>query len=63
MSDVESVSADGSYRGEPFVHALKELLGRPVEIAKRNQFHRFAVIPIRWGVEPSFAWLDRCHRL
>jgi len=60
MSDVENVLADGGYRGEPFFHAVKELLGRPMEIAKRNQFHRFAVIPKRWFVERSFAWLEKC---
>jgi len=44
----------------PFFHAVKELLGRPMEIAKHNQFHRFAVIPKRWFVERSFAWLEKC---
>jgi transposase len=34
-----------------------------VEIAKRNQLHTFAVIPKRWVVERSFAWLEKCRRL
>ena len=31
--------------------------------AKRNELHKFAVIPKRWVVERSFAWLDKCRRL
>ena len=31
--------------------------------AKRNELHTFAVIPKRWVVERSFAWLEKCRRL
>jgi transposase len=34
-----------------------------VEIAKRSDLHQFAVIPKRWVVERSFAWLEKCRRL
>ena len=34
-----------------------------MEIAKRNELHKFAVIPKRWVVERSFAWLEKCRRL
>jgi transposase len=34
-----------------------------VAIAKRNELHRFAVIPKRWVVDRSFAWLEKCRRL
>jgi transposase len=60
---VENVLADGSYTGEPFATAVKKLLGATVEIAKRNELHTFAVIPKRWIVERSFAWLEKCRRL
>lgn len=43
--------------------ATKEMLGGTVEIAKRNELHTFAVIPKRWVVERSFAWLEKCRRL
>lgn len=33
-----------------------------VESAKRAGLHRFVVIPKRWVVERSFAWLDKCRR-
>ncbi|RMW95370.1 IS5/IS1182 family transposase, partial [Allofranklinella schreckenbergeri] len=34
-----------------------------VQIAKRSQLHTFKVMPKRWVVERSFAWLDKNRRL
>ena len=63
MTLVEKVLADGGYTGAPFQKAIKELLGAKVEIAKRSELHTFVVIPKRWVVERSFAWLEKCRRL
>jgi transposase len=63
LSEVQNVLADGGYTGENFANATKEILGCNVEIAKRNELHKFAVIPKRWVVERSFAWLEKCRRL
>lgn len=63
LSDVETLLADGGYRGDFFAQEVKNILGANVEIAKRNELHTFAVIPKRWVVERSFAWLDKCRRL
>lgn len=63
LSIVENVLADSAYCGEPFAPAVQQLLGCPVEIVKRNELHRFVVIPKRWVVERSFAWLEKCRRL
>ena len=38
-------------------------MGAEVEIAKRNELHRFAVLPKRWVVERSFSWLEKNRRL
>ena len=35
----------------------------PVEVVKRNELHTFVVLPKRWVVERSFAWLEKCRRL
>ena len=35
------------------------MIGAEVEIAKRNELHRFAVLPKRWVVERSFSWLEK----
>lgn len=60
---VRMVLADGGYTGEPFAQGVQECIGASVTIAKRNELHSFAVIPKRWVVERSFAWLGKCRRL
>ena len=63
LPGVKNVLADGGYTGENFANGVKKLLGCTVEIAKRNELHTFKVIPKRWVVERSFAWLEKCRRL
>ena len=63
LSDVENVLVDGGYRGEPFARAVQEVLGAGVEVVNRSDVPRFTVIPKRWVVERSFAWLEKCRRL
>ena len=60
---VEKVLADGGYTGEPFKEKINEILNADVEIAKRSELHKFKVIPKRWVVERSFAWLEKSRRL
>ena len=63
LTNVQNVLVDGGYIGEPFATAVYETLGATVEVAKRSELHKFAVIPKRWVVERSFAWLEKCRRL
>ena len=63
LISVKNVLVDGGYTGKPFAQAVREKLDASVEIAKRNELHTFVVIPKRWVVERSFAWLDKCRRL
>jgi transposase len=63
LSWVQSVLVDGSYTGQPFAQAVKTRLGATVQVAKRNQRSTFAVMPKRWVVERTFAWLEKCRRL
>jgi len=63
LSCVEKFLVDGGYSGEKFANAVKELCGADVEVAKRSELHKFAVIPQRWVVERTFGWLDKCRRL
>ena len=60
---VNNVLAEGGYTGGPFAAGVRQILGATVEIAKRNELHKFAVMPKRWVVERSFAWLEKCRRL
>ena len=34
-----------------------------IEIIKRSDARRFVVLPRRWVVERTIAWLNRCRRL
>lgn len=63
LSLLKKVLADGGYTGKNFANAVKDLSNADVEIVKRSELHSFAVLPKRWIVERSFAWLDKCRRL
>ena len=57
--------ADGGYQGPVFQSAAKAAIADlNVEIVKRpDQAKGFVVLPKRWVVERTFAWLNRCRRL
>ena len=52
------VLVDGGYTGEPFSDSVKELIGADVEVVKRNELHKFVVLPKRWIVERTFGWIE-----
>ena len=56
---------DGGYQGPQFQAGLRNVLTSvEVEIVKRSdQAKGLAVLPKRWIVERTFAWLNRCRRL
>ena len=57
--------ADGGYQGPLFRRAVAKIMARVnVEIVKRSDHAKeFVVLPKRWVVELTFAWLGRCRRL
>jgi transposase len=57
--------ADAAYQGPQFASAVAgHLPGLVVEIVKRSdQTTGFEVLPMRWVVERSLAWFNRCRRL
>lgn len=63
LAEVKNVLVNGGYTGTNFANEVAQLLNASVEIAKRNELHTFKVIPMRWVVERSFAWLEKCRRL
>ena len=39
------------------------MCGRAIQVVKRTELHRFVVLPKRWIVERTFAWLGKYRRL
>jgi transposase len=62
---LEKLFADSAYQGQIFHMALAAILpSLKTEIVKRSdQAKGFVVLPKRWIVERSIAWLNRCRRL
>jgi transposase len=63
LSDVKKFLVDGGYSGSPFANAVAALCNAAVEVVKRDELHKFVVIPMRWAVERTFGWLDKSRRL
>lgn len=63
LSKVTNVLVDGGYTGDKFAESIEKIIGATLTVAKRNELHKFEVIPQRWVVERSFAWLEKCRRL
>ena len=58
------VFADGGYAGDKLKNALTEIGDWTIEVIKRSdRVKGFVVLPRRWVVERSFAWLNRNRRL
>ena len=59
---IQAVIADGGYTGK-LIEWTKQMFGWRRGIVKRNELHRFVVLPKRWVVERTFAWLNWSRRL
>jgi transposase len=58
------VFADGGYAGNKLREALRRIGKWTVEIVKRSDVAKgFVVLPRRWVVERTLAWLNRKRRL
>src|SRR4026209_811541 len=57
--------ACAGYQGPQFADAVAKCLPHlAVDIVKRSQQAKgFVVLPVRWVVERTLAWLNRCRRL
>jgi transposase len=55
--------ADAGYQGPALAAAVAKTDTWTLEIVKRNELHRFVVLPKRRIVERTLAWISRNRRL
>lgn len=60
---LKKIFSDGGYEGKDFAQAVKDNYHLDWEVVKRKQSKGFKVLPWRWIVERTLAWLVRYRRL
>lgn len=55
------IFADGGYSGG-LIEVIKKQYKITLEIIKRSELHLFKILPKRWIVERTFAWIDTHRR-
>ena len=62
---LKKILADGGYRGDKLKETARKKLGCQFEVVLRpdESPKKFNVIPLRWIVEKSFAWLYNFRRV
>jgi len=60
---IARIFADAGYQGPRAARAAASTGRWVLEIVKRNELHKFVVLPKRWIVERTLAWISRNRRL
>ena len=63
VSGIIKIFADGGYRGDELFDWTKRTMGWVIEVVKRNETGNFKVLPKRWIVERTFAWISFQRRM
>ena len=62
LTSIEKIFADGGYAGK-LVDWVKEKYDVVLDIVKRSEPHTFVVLPKRWIIERTNAWVSSARRL
>lgn len=62
LAGIEKIFADGGYAGK-LTAWVRNRFGVTLEIVKRNEWHKFVVLPVRWIIERTNAWVSKARRL
>lgn len=60
---IERIIGDAGYQGRKMETAVACTGTWKLQIVRRCDQHRFVVLPKRWIVERTLAWISRCRRL
>jgi putative transposase len=64
VDTIKKIWADSACKGEEFIRWVKEKFDRILEVVEKKKTGQgFQVLPRRWVVERTFAWLVRSRRL
>jgi putative transposase len=55
---IKTIIADSGYSGQPIVDWVKQLFSWKLEIIKREEQSKFKILPKRWIVERTLAWIS-----
>jgi putative transposase len=62
LKTITKVFADGGYAGK-LITWVQQKYNLMLDIVKRNQLHTFVVLPKRWIIERTNAWVSSARRL
>jgi transposase len=60
---IECIFGDAGYQGPKTAAAIAKSGTWKLEIVKRSELHRFVILPKRWIVERTLAWISHNRRL
>jgi transposase len=60
---IERIMGDGGYQGPNMAALVKRTGAWTLQIVKRSDLSGFVVLPKRWIVERTLAWISRNRRL
>lgn len=62
LCSIKTIIADGGYSGQPIIDWVKDIFSWKLEIIKRSEYSEFKVLPKRWIVERTLAWISYSRR-
>jgi transposase len=62
LATIEKIYADGGYAGK-LIEWTRKTCDVTLEIVKQSDPHRFVVLPKRWIIERTNAWISQARRL
>lgn len=62
LDSIEKIFVDGGYTGK-LIAWVKEKYDIVLEVVKRSELHTFVVLPKRWIIERTNAWVSKARRL
>ena len=62
LRGIKKILADAGYSGQPIIDWVRKNFNWDLEIVRRSEHSQFKVLPKRWIVERTFAWISFSRR-